>query len=89
MGCLSVYKYIHISNPLPTVTSRSASSCSNSGMPEIASGRTRHAFGGAGCQRLLKGKVQLTIECQVNFFCGRLTSFIGHLGHEYQQWKFS
>jgi len=30
----------------------------------------------------------LTIKCQLSFFYGRLTIFVGHLGHEYQQRKF-
>jgi len=38
MGCLSVYKYIRTSNSLPTVSSRSANSCSNSGCQRLLLG---------------------------------------------------
>ena len=30
----------------------------------------------------------ITTKCQVSFFCGRLTIFLDHLGHENRHWKF-
>jgi len=90
VGCLSVYEYIRTSNPLPTVASRIANSCSNRGVPEIASGRTRTRVWRNGMPEFAQRQTPtqlLTIKCQVglSFFYGRLTNILGHLGHECQQ----
>ena len=57
---LLVYMYMGTSNPMPTVASWSMNSCLHSGVPEVASGEHELACGEAGCQSLLKGKLQIT-----------------------------
>ena len=87
-----MYESIRTADPLPTVASPSANSCSSSGVPEITSGRTRTRVCRSGMPEFAQRKTPthiLIIKCQASFFFGRLTSFLGHLGHEYQQYKFS
>jgi len=66
-----VYEYIRTSNPLPTVASRGANSCFNSGVPEIASGRTWTRIWRSGMPEIAQRQTPthiLTIKCQVSIF---------------------
>jgi len=69
-----VYENIRTSNPLPTVASRSANSCSHSEVPKIASRRTQTRVWRSGMSEVAQGQTPphiLTIKCQVSFFYGR------------------
>ena len=57
---LPVYAYISISNPKPAITSWGTNSYFHFRVPKISSGERELACGGGGCQRLLKGKLQIT-----------------------------
>ena len=74
--------------PLPTVASRSANYCSSSGVPEIASGRTRTRAWRSGRPEFAQRQTptHILIKCQagLSFFYGRLANILGHLGHECQ-----
>jgi len=84
-----VYEYIRTSKPCQRLPPGVRTPVLAAGCQRLPLGEREHAFGGTGCQSLLKGKLQLTfkIKCQValSFFYGHLTNILGHLGHEYQQ----
>ena len=83
MGCLSVYKYIRTSNPLPTVSSRSVNSCSNSGCQRLLLGERVTRLAGRDARGCSKANSNNRMPSKLFLwtFC--------HLGHENQQWKFS
>jgi len=54
-----IYSYC-TSNPLPTVAPGVRTPVLTAGRQRLPLGEREHAFGGAGCQSLLKGKLQLT-----------------------------
>jgi len=51
---------------MPTVASNSTNSCLHSRLPEIASGERKLRSVRAGCQRLVKNKLQITYYNQLS-----------------------